>query len=368
MLRTQLRPVLLHNERHQMVKGVYTSFRQFSVTRQAKNDAGQSSGTYMKNYTVQLLFFFLILTWITLVGSRGPSTPSAAAHPRSGPPRRRPNIPSPNTRSRDGSRPRPQRVIDARSLAASNTGGQPANIIRGPRLNHPRGGAQARNRKPKDSKARAKRPRGPKRISGVEEGDDVREAEIEAVYRDLAEKSKPVPSVYTPRAFDSSAMRETWPSLPTDSSAKTAGVLEKLSAVSGRFPNGYIPPHELGKRLYEEQNVRFFNEEEKVQAIGEAKKLAQKHADKMSQRKGNLVEPEGINFKPIEVGNQKTLVQSLVQGIYPKPGQQDDKPRVLGDIMTNLRNNETYQTAGKSSQFLNKVESLLASKRPAKRV
>ena len=259
-------------------------------------------------------------------------------------------------------------MLDARSLAASKTGGQPANIIRGPRLSPPRGGAQARNRKLKDSKARAKRPRGPKRILGVEEGDDVREAEIEAVYRDLAEKSKPVPSVYTPLALDSSAMRETWPSLPTDSSAKAAGVLEKLSAISGRFPNGYIPPHELGKRLYEGQNVRFFNEKEKVQAIEEAKKLAQKHADKMSQRKGDLVEPEGINFRPIEVGNQKTLVQSLVQGIYPKPGQQDDKPRVLGDIMANLRNNETYQTAGKSSQFLNKVESLLASKRPAKRV
>ena len=135
----------------------------------------------------------------------------------------------------------------------------------------------------------------------MEEGDDVREAEIEAVYRDLAEKSKPVPSVYTPLALDSSAMRETWPSLPTDSSAKAAGVLEKLSAISGRFPNGYIPPHELGKRLYEGQNVRFFNEEEKVQAIKEAKRLAQKHADKMSQRKGEslLYSPTGSCTLPV---------------------------------------------------------------------
>lgn len=303
------------------------------------------------------------------VGSRYPS----ATSPRPGP-RRRPNIPPANTRPQDANasrlRPRPPRVIDARALAASQAGGQ-ANIIRGPRLQYPRGGIQARSRKfKKSARATSKpsRPRAPKRQSGVEEGDDAREAEIETVYQELAEKSRPVPIRYTPRTHDFSTMRETWPSLPTDVTAHTAGVLEKLSSISGRFADGYIPPHELGKRLYQGQSVRFFSEEEKAQAMEEAKKLAQQRADRLSQRKGDLVEPEDLKFGPMDAKDQKSLVQSLVQGIYPKPeAQPADKPVVLGDIIVNLRNNETYRTAGKSTQFLTKVESLLASSRPAKR-
>ena len=80
------------------------------------------------------------------------------------------------------------------------------------------------------------------------------------------------------------------------------------------------------------------------------------------------MEPEEIKFDPMDAKDQKVLVQSLVQGIYPKPEtQQLDKLTVPAGIIANLRNNETYRTAGKSTQFLTKVESLLASSRPAKR-
>lgn len=196
----------------------------------------------------------------------------------------------------------------------------------------------------------------------------MREAEIDSVYNDLAEKARPIPSRYTPQVHDFSTLRETWPSLPTDAAAQSTGVLGKLSLMSGRYPNGYIPPHELGKRLYRGESIHFFSEEEKAQAIEEAKNLAQKHADKLSQKKGDLVDPEEIHFNLINAEDQKTLVKTLVQGIYPKSEPQHaDKPAVLCNIKTNLRNNETYRTPGKDSQFLTKVESLLASSRPVKR-
>lgn len=196
----------------------------------------------------------------------------------------------------------------------------------------------------------------------------MREAEIDSVYNDLAEKARPVPSRYTPQAHDFSTLRETWPSLPTGATAQSTGVLGKLSLMSGRYPNGYIPPHELGKRLYRGESVHFFSEEEKTQAIEEAKNLAQRHADKLSQKKGDLVDPEEVHFNPINAEDQKTLVKTLVQGIYPKLGpQQTDNPAVLGNIKTNLRNNQTYRTPGKDFQFLAKFESLLASSRPVKR-
>lgn len=261
-------------------------------------------------------------------------------------------------------------MIDARALGARGGGGQPGNILRGPKLELPRGGFQNRrnNKKGKGGNFRKVRgPRGPRQFeSGA--GNKEREAEIEAVKGDLAQEARPVPIRHKPQLLTFESMRETWPSFPTDATANSAGIIEKLSTISGRYANGYIPPHELGRQLYRGQKVHFFSEEEKAEAMQEVNNLARQRADKLSQKKGDLIEPEEITFNPINAEHQKALVQSLARGIYPKPEpKQASKAPVLDDIKNNLRNNETYQTTGKSSQFLNKFESLLASSRPAKR-
>lgn len=199
-----------------------------------------------------------------------------------------------------------------------------------------------------------------------EEGDHERADEVNKVYRELAEKSKPVPIRHDPERPDFSTLRETWPSLPTDADSYARTVSEKLAGLSERYPNGYEPPHELGKRLYDGKSVLFSSDTERAQAIEEARKLAQKHADKLTQEKGDLVEAEDVSFEPISEADRKSLLGSLVKGDYSErePHLAANKQPVFGDIVLNLGNNPTYRTAGKSSQLVAKVESLLSSSRP----
>lgn len=284
-------------------------------------------------------------------------------------PLNRANAPARNPQQRVYTpRPRPQRGLDARSLAASQAGAQPANILRAPKLRSSRMARPTSFRKPvRPAANKQKRPnRREKKQTEEEEGDADRLQDVNNVYRELHEKNKPVPVRYDPENPEFSTLKDTWPALPTDSTARAVSVSEKLSWLSGRVANGYEPPYELGKRLFDGKVVSFTSEEEKTEAIEAAKKLAQKEADKLTQEKGDIVEPVDISFQPINAEDQKTLIRTLVQGDYserePLPA---DKPPVFGQIMTTIRNNETYRTPGKSSQFFAKVDSLLSAKRPA---
>ncbi|KAL4981798.1 hypothetical protein BDW68DRAFT_73072 [Aspergillus falconensis] len=264
---------------------------------------------------------------------------------------------------------RPRRIIDARSLAASKPGGLPANILRGPRRLGARGGTSIRGRKPSHAKLAPRAPRRARqRDSAGEDENPSLTAELEDVYRELAEKTKPTPTRYQPQEPSLQSLSETWPSLPTDITAMTAGIAEKLSLLSERYPNGYVPPYILGKRLIEGKYVRFTSEAERVEALEAAKKFAQEAADKLSQEKGELVDPQAVKFQCVKGGEHKTLIESLAQGKYPTvETARTDKPPVVGDILRNLRNNESYQAPGKRSQFMAKLETLLVSNRPVKR-
>ncbi|KAG2415752.1 hypothetical protein HFD88_006943 [Aspergillus terreus] len=278
-----------------------------------------------------------------------------------------------NPTNANSDRPRPRRVFDARSLAASQSGAQTAKILRTPRARTARNGPPARPRKfktpaktPSSRDRRSPRRRAPKQ-SDAEEGDDAQRMEIEKVYRELAEETKQAPARYNPRQPDFSNLMETWPSFPTGVTAHTAGVVEKLTSLSGRTPHGYVPPYELGNRLFKGQYVRFVDAKEKSEAVAEAQQLSQQRADEYSQRKGDLVEPEEIKFTPVGGETKKALIRTLVQGSYSEARLAKDKSPVLQEVRRHLGNNETYQTVGKSSQFTAKVEALLASSRPVKR-
>lgn len=163
-------------------------------------------------------------------------------------------------------------------------------------------------------------------------------------------------------------MSDSWPSFPTDVTATSAGVAEKLSSLSGRYPNGYVPPYVLGKRLVEGNFVRFKSEAEKAEALEAAKTFAQEAADKFSQEKGELVDPQPVNFVGIKDKERQYLIESIAQGKYPVVEMKEAKPPGVTDILKNLRNNETYQASGKKSQFMAKVESLLVPSRPVNQV
>ncbi|KAL4780047.1 hypothetical protein BJX76DRAFT_339237 [Aspergillus varians] len=305
------------------------------------------------------------------------SPPSTQSSPAKSPADRpkKPKIPPAQLKfnSSNSDNPRPRRIIDARSFAASKPGGPPANILKGPRRLGARGGTPLRARKPYNSKPGPKEQRKTGRLrqrdSGPEDDDKAQVAELENIYRELAEKTKQTCTRYQPQPLDLQSLSETWPSLPTDITATTAGVSEKLSLLSERYPNGYVPPYVLGKRLFEGEYVRFKSEEEKTEALEAAKRFAQEAADKLSQEKGELVDPQVVIFQGVKGEEHKRLIECLAQGKYPTvETPQANKPPVVSEILRNLRNNETYQASGKRSQFMAKLDSLLVVKRPVKRV
>ncbi|KAJ5092225.1 hypothetical protein NUU61_007095 [Penicillium alfredii] len=256
-------------------------------------------------------------------------------------------------------------MIDARSFAAPRAGGEPAKIIRSPRLRNIRSGNQGpgRNSKSAASKAgRKKKPFQSKRDEKQDEahGEELSDEAIDEFKREQAMKARPNPVRYDPQEIDFSTLKETWPSLPTDANARSVTVFEKLLSMSGRFPNGYVPPQEFGRRVWKGQRVLFFDEKEKSEALEEVKRLAQARADRVSQRKGDLVEPHEVKFNPINAEDTKALVNTFAQGKYHTKVEKN-QPGVLGDVTRNLGHNQTYQMAGKTHQFMAKVESLVAA-------
>ncbi|KAL2869922.1 uncharacterized protein BJX67DRAFT_346016 [Aspergillus lucknowensis] len=274
-------------------------------------------------------------------------------------------------KSSNTDKPRPRRIVDARSLAASKTGSRLAKVLKGPGHFPARAGTPSRAPKPNNTKQKPKKDRRigrrPQTVSDGDENDSSQEAMLENVYRELAEQTKPTPTRYQPQPPDFQSLSETWPSLPTSATATTAGIVEKLSLLSDHSPNGHIPPHFLGKRLSEGQYVRFTSEEEKAEALEAAKKFMQEDADILSQEKGELVDPKPVEFQSVNAEEHMSLIQCLAQGKYPLVGTLAKKPPVVGEVLRSLRNNETYQAAGKESQFMAKLESLLAPKSPPKR-
>ncbi|KAJ5902432.1 hypothetical protein N7495_002960 [Penicillium taxi] len=300
---------------------------------------------------------------ISAEGQNQPSGPSdsktrqTATTPRkSRPANKPPGSPAQN-------RPRPARVLDARSFAATSASGEQPKVIRKPWLRNARGGVQTKGKpKPAAKKARKPRSRGPRTFES-EDGEELTAASIEQVEKDQIMKARPTPIRYEPKDIDFSTLKETWPSLPTSVNARSAAVLEKLTSLSGRFPNGYVPPYELGRRLWNGQNVLFESETEKAEALEEVKRLSQARADKISQRTGDLVEPSEITFNAVNAKDTKILLETLAQGKYPGLEGGKTQPSVFENVIKNLRNNGTYETTGKRPQFLAKVESLIASSR-----
>ncbi|KAL1867578.1 hypothetical protein Plec18167_008578 [Paecilomyces lecythidis] len=346
--RPALRQFLQHSDYAKLREGVLVSFRQIS---------GPAGGQGKDS-------------------SSGPSSSAPKRQPHSAAgPRRSDNrakiawVPS-NAKAPNAEYVRSNRAVDARSLAAPRAGGEPANILRLNRLQKPRNDNRGRRPGPlrfgaaqRGRSAGRDRPRRQRRQSSEEEeGDSARAAQIEEVYRELADKDTPRPVRYDPpKEYDMSLLRDTWPSLPIGNEARSGSILEKVSWISGRYPNGYEPPYELARKLFEGEHVVFSSDAEKEAVMEEVKKLAQERADKLTQRKGDMVEPEDTTFVPIGAEERKAMLDELVTGKYPSLGARAAENPAVAEALRNLQNNGTYQTTGKTDRFMAKFESILAA-------
>jgi hypothetical protein len=191
--------------------------------------------------------------------------------------------------------------------------------------------------------------------------DDKMDASEEAYYLEKQEQKRPKAVRYNPEGYDIEKLRQTWPSLPIGRTAIVGSVLERLAWMSDRLVNGYDSPQELAKRVHDGKRVLFGSEEEKTRVIELANEMAAERAKKLTERKGQIVEPEHVNFEVISEEDKRALLGKLVAGKYPKLEETmlETSP-IIDDVLRNLRNNEAYQIA-ESTRFMGKLMESLPS-------
>ncbi|PGH10072.1 hypothetical protein GX51_00339 [Blastomyces parvus] len=270
-----------------------------------------------------------------------------------------------------GSPARPQlqrRPLDARALGSklNKTGAKPTNILRAPatlrRPGSSPGGIRAPRRPATTRPARRKKQdRSSKTDGGVgwsgqrEMSKEEQEAD-EKVFLEQWEHDRPKPVRYNPHGYSIDNLQRTWPALPMGTTGPKEALHERLAWMSERYPNGFEPTDLLAQRIHQGKWTYFYNEEERKEAVELAQKMAAERADKLTDRKGSLVQPEDMSFQPMDETQKKQLVSRLVSGEY-KPEQAQwveehgARHPIMKDVLRDLANNPTWQSPHKT-QFL----------------
>ncbi|EAS36913.3 uncharacterized protein CIMG_02267 [Coccidioides immitis RS] len=274
----------------------------------------------------------------------------------------------------------PSGPVDARNLGANSPhSGRAEGAVRLAPLsfrNLPRGGRpRGGGRNPNQSllmaaNAMSRRQRGrpglrPKvarrrrNASWQAESEDVDES-VKLYDKEKEEKARRKPERYDPDPYNVDKLKSTWPTLPMCEGgsivANAGSVMEKLNWMGERYVGSFEPPQELAKRMYEGKRVLFKSEEEKAEVLELVQNMVTEKAERLTERKGQVVEPEDASFEVASDSERKGLVGTLVQGKYDKPlvdRQSVGNSPVVQNVLRNLTNNGTYQSA-QAEKFLEK--------------
>ncbi|PGH13115.1 hypothetical protein AJ79_03822 [Helicocarpus griseus UAMH5409] len=299
---------------------------------------------------------------------------------------RRIALDSPAPRQQFQQRPHQQqqqqrRPLDARALGSKlkPADGQPANILRAPanlrRPNLRAGGAAPPKRgtgpprrKRQDKSARKDNNEGgwagPREMTKEE-----READ-EKAFLEQWERERPKPVRYNPHGYNVENLQRTWPALPMGEMGPKEALHERLAWMSERYPNGFEPTDLLAQRVYKGEWTYFYNEEEKKEAIEMAQKMAKEKAEKLTDRKGAVIEPEDMSFQPMDDAQKKQLISRLISGEYKSEQtefakQHSARHPVMKDVLRYLENNGTWQTSHKT-KFLEALSKSLPQPKVAR--
>lgn len=188
-------------------------------------------------------------------------------------------------------------------------------------------------------------------------GNDAEDEEIKRYYYEKMERERPKAVHYSPQEYCAEKLKPTWPSLPTGEAGNASGVLEKISWMGGRLAEGFEPTEEIAKRVYHGEKILFKSDEEKTAVMERVQKMAAEKADKLTERKGQVVKAEDVSFNSLTQTERKDLLDRLVLGKYPELEEISFSPIVM-DVLRNLRNNETYQ-ATQAAEFTQKISKML---------
>ncbi|EFR01980.1 hypothetical protein MGYG_04983 [Nannizzia gypsea CBS 118893] len=180
--------------------------------------------------------------------------------------------------------------------------------------------------------------------SGADDAADMQEfMEFEREYQD---KEKHQPAVrYNPQPYTAESLKETWPALAINGTSNTSTIREKLSWFGESYVGCDELPEDLAKRVYQGKRVFFSSETQKAETMKFVKQLASEHASKLSQRKGETVEPVDVQFENVSKKEKSDMISSLIRGAYDQPVKLDaNASPILKNVLRNLSNNHTYHT------------------------
>ncbi|EGD95955.1 hypothetical protein TESG_03417 [Trichophyton tonsurans CBS 112818] len=164
--------------------------------------------------------------------------------------------------------------------------------------------------------------------------------------QEFQERGKHKPAVrYNPQPYTAETLKETWPALAIDAASNTSTIREKLSWFGESYVGCEELPEDLAKRVYQGKRVLFSSETQKTETMKFVKQLASEHATKLSQRKGETVEPADVQFENVSKDEKSQMISSLIRGAYDQPFKLDaDASPILKNVLRNLSNNHTYHT------------------------
>ncbi|EGC47367.1 conserved hypothetical protein [Histoplasma capsulatum var. duboisii H88] len=274
----------------------------------------------------------------------------------------------PHQRQRQQLQSQQRRPLDARALGSrlNKAGGKPTNILRAPatlrRPGNNLGGIRAPKRPATARPARRKKLDKSSRSddgsgwSGQREMSKEEQEADEKAFLEQWERDRPKPVRYNPQGYNIDNLQRTWPALPMGVTGPKEALHERLAWMSERYPNGFEPTDLLAQRIHQGKWTYFYSEEEKNEAVELARKIAAQRADKLTDRKGSLVQPEDMLFEPVNETQKQQLVSRLVSGEYKSEQarwleEHETRHPVMKDVLRNLANNSTWQSPHKT-QFL----------------
>ncbi|KAJ9637508.1 hypothetical protein H2204_004657 [Knufia peltigerae] len=159
-------------------------------------------------------------------------------------------------------------------------------------------------------------------------------------------------------------LRADWPNTPLSGTGLTETVQQRIEWLAHRIPHGYQTPGQLAERYVKGYFTRFESEEEKAEVLKLAAEMAQKRADRVTERKNIEAKPHDMSFSDVvsRQTERQGLADTYVRGDYPTVRKQ--KMPFLDHVVENLNNNGTYQGT-QTKQFMKTIRRLMAAGHPS---
>ena len=161
-------------------------------------------------------------------------------------------------------------------------------------------------------------------------------------------------------------LRTDWPNFPTSAMGMTETVDGKLRWLARRNGETHQHAEDLAERLRKGELVQFDSAEQQSTAIELAKAMNAKDAALKSEKEGEVVTAEPVEFESLGEDERKRMVGEMLAGKYDGGLRSQKNPAASGlmtEILHNLARNESW-TPQKREKFVQSMSRLVPQEPP----